>query len=119
MRKQRSGHVIQVSSYLGQAALPAASLYCAGKWGLEGFSESVSHEVKEFGISMTIVEPGGHRTGFASGLDIATPLPTYQDGVVAEYRRVASTSESYVGDPADVASRILEATRMAQPPLHW
>ena len=75
MRKQRRGHIIQMSSYCGQAALPAGSMYIAAKWGLEGFSESVSLEINGFGIHVTIVEPGGHRTGFSKSLDIAAPRP--------------------------------------------
>lgn len=117
MRKQRRGHIIQMSSYCGQAALPAGSMYIAAKWGLEGFSESVSLEINGFGIHVTIVEPGGHRTGFSKSLDIATPLAAYRDGPVAEFRRVAGGDDTYTGDPAKLAARITELTRVPEPPL--
>jgi NAD(P)-dependent dehydrogenase (short-subunit alcohol dehydrogenase family) len=117
MRRQKAGHIIQMSSFCGQVAVPAASMYSAAKWGLEGFSESVALEVKEFGIAVTIVEPGGHRTGFTKALDFAPPLAAYRDGPVAEFRRIAGAEDTYTGDPAEVASRIIEVTRMPEPPL--
>src|SRR5690242_6315281 len=54
MRRQRGGHIIQMSSFCGQAVFPGASIYSAAKWGLEAFSESVALEVKGFGINITI-----------------------------------------------------------------
>jgi NAD(P)-dependent dehydrogenase (short-subunit alcohol dehydrogenase family) len=58
LRAQGGGRIIQISSYGGQVALPGNSLYHATKWGIEGFAESVAHEVAPFGIGVTIVEPG-------------------------------------------------------------
>lgn len=59
MRKQGGGRIIQISSYGGQVAYAANSMYHACKFGIEGFCESVAQEVAKFGIGMTIVEPGG------------------------------------------------------------
>src|SRR5882762_9373700 len=67
LRAQGGGRILQVSTYGGQATHPGASLYHAGKWGIEGFIESVMKEVASFNIGVTIVEPGGARTDFRFG----------------------------------------------------
>ena len=66
MRPHGEGRIIQISSGAGQAGFPGLSLYCATKWGIEGFFEALSQEVAGFGIGTTIVEPGTIRTGFGS-----------------------------------------------------
>jgi len=62
MRKQQSGHIIQVSSILGIAALPVLGLYNASKFAVEGLTETLASEVKQFGINVTLVEPNGYAT---------------------------------------------------------
>ena len=67
LRKQGGGRIIQLSSYGGQVAYPANSMYHATKFGIEGFCEAVAQEVEQFNIGVTIVEPGGARTEFRYG----------------------------------------------------
>ena len=67
LRRQGGGRIIQLSSYGGQVAFPANSMYHATKFGVEGFCESVAQEVAKFNIGVTIVEPGGARTEFRYG----------------------------------------------------
>jgi len=62
MREQKSGHIIQVSSILGIATLPNLGLYNASKFAVEGLTETLAHEVKQFGINVTLVEPNGYFT---------------------------------------------------------
>lgn len=62
MRKQQSGHIIQVSSILGIATLPFIGLYNASKFAVEGLTETLASEVKQFGIKVTLVEPNGYFT---------------------------------------------------------
>ncbi len=62
MRKQQSGHIIQVSSILGIATLPIIGLYNASKFAVEGLTETLASEVKQFGINVTLVEPNGYVT---------------------------------------------------------
>lgn len=64
MRRQRRGHVLNLSSIGGLAGFDGASIYCASKFAVEGFSESLAPEVASFGIRVTIVEPGFFRTDF-------------------------------------------------------
>jgi NAD(P)-dependent dehydrogenase (short-subunit alcohol dehydrogenase family) len=63
MRQMGGGRIVNVSSMCGAMTLPLYSAYCASKWGLEGFSESLAFEVRRHGIKVKIVQPGVHRTG--------------------------------------------------------
>src|SRR5689334_2419912 len=65
MRKQGSGHIIQISSIGGVNAFPNLGLYHASKWALEGFSQALSLEVADFGIHVTLVEPAGFSTDWS------------------------------------------------------
>ena len=62
LREQGSGHIIQVSSIGGISAFPLVGAYHASKWGLEGLSQALAQEVKDFGIHVTLIEPGGFST---------------------------------------------------------
>lgn len=62
MRENRSGTVVQISSTSGVVSSPATSPYCASKFAMEGFSESLAQEVKSFGIRVILIEPGMFRT---------------------------------------------------------
>jgi len=62
MRKQKSGHIINVSSIGGEVGLPFRGIYCASKFAVEGMTEALSMEVKQFGIKVSIVQPGDYRT---------------------------------------------------------
>src|SRR6201992_617149 len=78
MRAQKSGHIIQISSIGGVFAVPTVGLYHASKWGLEGFSQALSHEVAGLGIKVTIVEPGGYATDWGGASAIrAAAIPAY------------------------------------------
>ena len=98
LRAQGGGRILQISTVGGQAAFPGASLYHAGKWGIEGFADALQQEVAGFGIGVTIVEPGGARTEFRYGSSQLAP-------------RIAA----YDGTPASMARRMLEE-RKAVPP---
>lgn len=119
MREQGGGRIIQISSMGGQVAVPTHSAYHAGKWGLEGFTESVAREVADFGVHLTIVEPGGTRTGFASALQYTEETAAYRDNAVGRTRRrlEATGDDVLTGDPAKLAAVIFETTRDPNPPL--
>ena len=119
MRQQGGGRIIQISSMGGQVGIPTHSAYHAAKWGLEGFSESVSHEVSGFDIHLTIVEPGGTRTGFKNALNFVEELPAYRDTPVDHVRRQLRTADdsAMTGDPYKIAAAIYATTRHTDPPL--
>ncbi|GGP44675.1 SDR family oxidoreductase [Saccharothrix coeruleofusca] len=119
MREQGGGRIIQVTSMGGQIALPAGSAYHAGKWGLEGFTESVSGEVADFDVRLTLVEPGGTRTGFVSALHRTEESAAYRDSAVGRMRRQVENADDSVliGDPARLAAAIYDTTRDPNPPL--
>lgn len=79
MRKQRSGHIIQVSSALGVVTLPTLGIYNASKFAVEGLSETLAAEVKDFGIHVTLVEPNGFGTDWGGVSAIhARPMEEYE-----------------------------------------
>ena len=118
MRRQRSGHIIQISSIGGRRGTPGLSAYQAAKWGVEGFSEVLSKEVHDLGIKVTIVEPGGFRTDWSgSSMTIRSWQPEYDAtvGAVARFQRDYSGTQP--GDPARAATVILHVASLDNPPL--
>lgn len=115
MRAQRSGHIIQVSSIGGITAFPTVGAYHASKWALEGLSQALSLEVADFGIHVTLVEPGGFTT------DWAGPSATHseQNPVYAGVRETASRRPSAAsrGNPTATRAAILKVVDADQPPL--
>jgi NAD(P)-dependent dehydrogenase (short-subunit alcohol dehydrogenase family) len=116
LRAQGGGRIVQISSSGGQVADPGMSFYNAGKFGLEGFYESVAMELAPFGIEVTLVEPGGSRTDFNSALERATPIDAYRDGIVGQVRGMldsdldpAFVRNALRGDPAKVAQAIIDS----------
>ena len=115
MRAQHSGHIIQISSVGGIFAVPTVGLYHASKWGLEGFSQALAAEVKDLGIKVTIIEPGGFATewGTASA-HRARQLPAY-DAARAALGKIRTASVP--GDPKATASALFRIVDAAEPPL--
>jgi NAD(P)-dependent dehydrogenase (short-subunit alcohol dehydrogenase family) len=115
MRKQDSGHIIQISTIGGIGAFPSLGGYHASKWALEGMSESLAQEVAGFGIKVTLVEPGGFDTDWGgASATIADPQPQYaalHEGMAAQ--RAAHASPKPVG----FKSAILKVVDADEPPL--
>jgi NAD(P)-dependent dehydrogenase (short-subunit alcohol dehydrogenase family) len=115
MRTQGSGHIIQVSSIGGVNAFPTVGLYHASKWGLEGFSQSLAAEVAEFGIKVTIVEPGGFATEWGGpSAKRAAQIPAYD---CARVKIAAFRSTNVPGDPEATGPAMLKVVDAEQPPL--
>src|SRR6185436_8698603 len=116
LRAQGSGHFLQVSSIGGISAFPGIGMYHASKWALEGFSQALAAEVRDFGIHVTLIEPGGYSTDWGgSSARHATALPAYD-----EVREQAANRPSRRGTPGDpVATRdaVLELVDSDNPPL--
>ncbi|MBQ8959879.1 MAG: SDR family oxidoreductase [Ruminococcus sp.] len=117
LRKQGGGRIIQLSSYGGQVAFPANSMYHATKFGIEGFCESVAQEVAKFNIGITIVEPGGARTEFRYGsAHVAELMPEY-DHVHGFLNMLDPSKGLAPGDPAKMAARMIESVDKEPAPL--
>jgi len=114
LREQRSGHLIQISSISGLAGFAGTGMYSASKFALEGLSEAVAHELADFGVDVTIVQPGGYWTDLYTAMDTATPLPEYE---ALRDRLAAQFAENSVdSDPKRAAEAILELTASTSPP---
>lgn len=117
MRKQGGGRIIQISSYGGQVAYAANSMYHATKFGIEGFCESIAQEVAKYNIGVTIVEPGGARTEFRYGsAKVAALMPEYEH--VHGFLKMLDPANGLApGDPALMAKRIIESVDVTPAPL--
>ncbi|MCZ4602211.1 oxidoreductase [Streptomyces sp. Lzd4kr] len=119
MRRQRSGHVVQISSIGGRVGgTPGLGAYQTAKFAVEGFSEVLANEAAPFGVKVTIVEPGGIRTGWAEGAaEPSGPVtPDYESTVGAWQRRFAEYAGNEPGDPDRMAEAIIRAVDAAEPP---
>ena len=119
MRAQGSGRIINLSSVLGFLPAPYGAVYAATKHAVEGYSESIDHEVREHGVRVLLVEPAYTRTGFdASVVPPDAPLPVY-----ADQRRVSdeilAAAMASGDDPAVVAKVIVAAATDAKPKLRY
>ena len=117
MRKQGGGRLIQMSSYGGQVAYAANSMYHATKFGIEGFCEALAQEVGQFHIGVTIVEPGGARTEFRYGsAKVADLMPEYES--CHGFLNMLDASKGLApGDSVKMAERIIESVDLPEAPL--
>jgi NAD(P)-dependent dehydrogenase (short-subunit alcohol dehydrogenase family) len=116
LRKQRSGHFIQVSSAGGVMTVPTLGLYNASKWGVEAFSQALADEVREFGIHVTIVEPGGYDTDWLPKAVCAERQDAYAN-VWVTMDAVMESVCANLGDPAATGPALLELVDAERPPL--
>jgi NAD(P)-dependent dehydrogenase (short-subunit alcohol dehydrogenase family) len=122
MRKQRSGHIVSISSTAGLIGFTFCAAYAASKFGLDGWMESMHAEVEQFGITTTIVNPGFFRT------ELLTDESTkYADRVIDDYtdgrtRQMAfwkGANGHQPGDPAKLAKAIVKIANEEKPPLRF
>lgn len=117
-RERRAGHFIQISSIGGRVGPAGRAPYAAAKFGVEGFSESLSNEVGPLGIKVTIVEPGGFRTDFAgSSTELREGRPEYDATVGATVRFQRDYDGKQPGDPIKAAGALLHIASLSEPPL--
>jgi len=119
MRKQRSGRILQISSVGGRIGNAGLSMYQAAKFGLSGFTEALSKEVKPLGILVTCVEPGGFRTDWAGdSMSYAPKVEGYEQTVDARVDYISSGKFVPVGDPEKAAKVMVELAEHPEPPMH-
>jgi NAD(P)-dependent dehydrogenase (short-subunit alcohol dehydrogenase family) len=125
LRRQGCGHLIQVSTVGAIGTFPTLGLYNASKWALEGLSEALAAEVGEHGVRVTMLQPGGFATEWATAsMRHATPLPAY-DGLRASlFEREGAEAaagdgaEAWAeGDPVDLARAVVDLAGSSSSPL--
>ena len=119
MRRQGSGRIINIGSVLGFLPAPYMALYAATKHAIEGYSESLDHELRTRGIRVSVIEPAYTKTSFdANALEPDAKLDEYREVRAALAKRITELMSA--GDqPAVVADVVLQAARAVHPKLHY
>jgi NAD(P)-dependent dehydrogenase (short-subunit alcohol dehydrogenase family) len=122
MRKQRSGHVVTISSSAGLAGFEYGTAYAGSKFGVEGWMESLAPEVEPFGIHTTTVNPGFFRTELLTkeSTNYATPsIADYAERNAAQREFWEAQNGRQQGDPAKLAQALLTIAGEEQPPRRF
>jgi NAD(P)-dependent dehydrogenase (short-subunit alcohol dehydrogenase family) len=119
MRRQGSGRIINIGSVLGFLPMPYGALYAATKHAVEGYSESLDHELRTRGIRVSVIEPAYTKTPFdANFMEPDAKLDEYREaraGVNKRVNEVMATAEQ----PGVVADTVLEAASAARPKVRY
>lgn len=119
LRKQKSGHIINISSMMGYMSYPANGSYSASKFAVIGLSEALAQEVAPFGIKVTILAPGAFRTSFMSESSLAVAKNKIGDYNLEQQVEVfRSFDGKQLGDPNKLAHVLIQISQMPNPPLH-
>ncbi len=110
LRKQKRGHIIQVSSQAGMSSAPGLGIYNASKYALEGFSEAMYKELAPLGIKVTLVEPGPFRTEWAAGSmkHAGNSIDDYNETAGKVKENLAKVNGKQPGDPVRAARAIIK-----------
>lgn len=122
MRRQRQGYVMNMSSNGGFKGVKGASMYSSSKFAIEGFSESLAQEIAEFGIRVTIVEPGAFRTDFLDNraLHLGTAsLSDYDHFRHTTQAIFEARNHKQAGDPRKLGQALVQLANTAKPPLRF
>jgi NAD(P)-dependent dehydrogenase (short-subunit alcohol dehydrogenase family) len=122
MRRARQGRIFNLSSLGGIVGAQLYSLYCASKFAIEGFSESLAKEIAPFGLYVTIIEPGPFRTDFLKPESLRfgqTRLSDYDDRRAQLRAGLAARNGQQPGDPVKLADAILRLANEAEPPMRF
>jgi NAD(P)-dependent dehydrogenase (short-subunit alcohol dehydrogenase family) len=122
MRKQRSGHIITISSAAGLVGFEFCSAYAASKFGLEGWMESLQAEIAPFGINTTIVNPGFIRTELISDksmIPAELAVEEYAERREQQMKWWQANNGLQPGDPAKVAQALISIANEKQPPRRF
>jgi NAD(P)-dependent dehydrogenase (short-subunit alcohol dehydrogenase family) len=115
LRKQGAGHILITSSLAGIITFPTAGIYNASKWAVEGLGETLASEVADFGIKVTLVEPGGYDTDWRGSSSTHLAAIADYDGLRARLKAAAMSRK--LGKPEATAEAILKVVDAPSPPL--
>lgn len=119
MRQQRSGRIVNISSVLGLIPSPFMALYASSKHAIEGYSESLDHEVRGSGIRIVLVEPAYTRTGFDSNALVADQQNDHYRAARANAEAVLRAVMETADLPDVVATAVVTAASAATPRLRY
>jgi NAD(P)-dependent dehydrogenase (short-subunit alcohol dehydrogenase family) len=121
MRRQRSGHVINISSLAGVIGFKHCAAYAASKFAVEGLSSSVAAEVEPFGIKISVIEPGLFRTDLLDPTNAKWASLSVKDyaGEAKAEDQWSAHNGTQQGDPAKLGEVLVKLTRMANPPKQF
>lgn len=119
MRRQKSGHILQISSMAGMRSSPGLGLYNASKFALEGFSEALALETEHLNIKVTLVEPGPFRTLWAGASSVRSEkiIEEYNQNSGELIKTINDYSGTQPGDPVKAAKAIVKVVNSDNPPL--
>ncbi len=117
LRAQRSGHILQGSSFYGQTAHPGVGLLSATKYAVEGLTDALVGELEPLGIKVTLVEPGPTATAFVSNLHVTDTMDDYDQTVRVVQKSNAQLPPEAFNAPERVAEAVLTAVDADRPPL--
>ena len=120
LRKQRSGHVINISAIAGYSAFHGWGVYSSTKFAVEGLSEALAAELAPLGINVTVVEPGFFRTDFLDAASLSTTaarIEDYAETVGAMRAFAAGANHQQPGNPRKLAKAILKLADAEEPPV--
>jgi len=122
LRANQNGHIFNISSIGGfNGGFPAFGIYCATKFAVSGLTESLFHEVKPFGIDVTLVSPGYFRTNFLSEGSIVKPqteIEAYQNVRAVQKSHTDEINANQPGDPEKAAAALIAVANMDSPNLN-
>lgn len=121
MRAKGKGHFVNIASLAGLMGLGGFSMYCASKFAVVGFSESLAAEAAPLGIKVTVVEPGTFRTNWSSASAIIRAekvIDAYAQTAGVLRERLGQLDGNQPGDPVKAALAILKAVDAPNPPMH-
>jgi NAD(P)-dependent dehydrogenase (short-subunit alcohol dehydrogenase family) len=119
MRKQRSGHILNIASIGGLVSFPAVGFYNATKYAVDGFSEALSKETAPLGIKVTVIAPSGFRTDWAgrSANNSKIVIDDYKETAETNKNNIRGYSGKQPGDPVCAAKAMVAVVESANPPL--
>ena len=119
-RKQRSGHILNLSSMAGLVGSAGWGYYNATKFAVEGFSEALAAEMAPLGVRVTIIEPGPFRTDFLgrSAVVVKRIIPDYSETVGKTREYAADQAGKQRGDPTKAIKAMMDVVESPNPPLH-
>jgi NAD(P)-dependent dehydrogenase (short-subunit alcohol dehydrogenase family) len=121
LRRQRSGHIINISSVAGFVGAPGWSIYSATKSAIIAFSEVLALDLQGLGIKVTVVAPSGFRTGFLSKnslISVESQIDDFQS-VISTRARYDAMNGKQDGDPERAAALFIQLAENPEPPLHF